>query len=170
MMTSSSKSHLLLNALGPILALALLGVPSLASAQDAGGAAPAATLPPYARPAVPSDEETIHGRIASISGPYDLSVNDDRGFVDKVRLHQGTIINPTGITLRAGMSVTIMGYTHGSSFDANQIDTPYIRRGGYGPYPYPYGPYGPYPYPYPYYPDGIIFAPSFGFGFGYHRH
>jgi hypothetical protein len=165
----NTKPQILLNAFTLIFTLALLG-PAVASAQDAGGAAPAATLPPYARPAAPSDEETIHGRIASVGGAYTLAVTDDRGFVDNVRLHQGTIINPTGITLRTGMSVTVMGYTRGSSFEANQIDTPYGEHGEFGG-AYPYPPYGPgyYPYGYPYYPSGVIIAPSFGFGFHHRR-
>jgi len=166
----TTKHRILLNAFAFVLTLALFG-PSVASAQDAGVAAPAATLPPYARPAVPSDEETIRGRIASVGGAYDFALTDDRGFVDNVRLHQGTIINPTGITLRAGMTVTVLGYTRGSSFEANQIDTPYGRHGEYGA-AYPYPPYGPgyYPYAYPYYPGGFVIAPSFGFGFGFHHH
>jgi hypothetical protein len=44
-----------------------------------------------------------------------------------VYLHQGTIINPTGITLRRGMEVTIYGYQNrDGSFNADQIDV--IRR------------------------------------------
>ncbi len=39
-------------------------------------------------------------------------------------LHQGTIINPTGLTLEPGMNVTIDGYADGSNFDAMEIDTP----------------------------------------------
>ena len=50
-------------------------------------------------PPVNNGEETIHGRVVSFDGGYSLQVHDDRGFIDNVRLHQGTIINPTGITL-----------------------------------------------------------------------
>lgn len=79
-------------------------------------------LPSYAQP---STEQTIHGRIRSIDSTFHISVNDDKGYVDSVQLHQGTIINPTGLTLAAGMSVTISGYNAGSVFEANEIDTPY---------------------------------------------
>ncbi len=75
-------------------------------------------------------------------------LRDDRGHVDNVRLHQGTVINPTGLTLASGMSVTIYGHNRGSVFAANEIDTPYHER--YAVYPVPV---------YPYY------GPSFGLGF-----
>lgn len=133
-------------------ALALVGTPLAAYAQ---GNAPG-DVPSYARPAAHSDEESIRGRIESIDGKYVLQVRDDRGYVDNVMMHQGTIINPTGISLAPGMSVTILGYNRGRYFDANEIDTPYTVS-----YAYPYPVY-PYPYPY-YYPPGIVIAPRFGF-------
>lgn len=120
----------------------LLAAPVLAQA-------PAGAAPSYARPSYASDEETVRGRIVSFNGAYDLQLRDDRGYVDNVRLHQGTVINPTGISLAAGMSVTIYGYNRGSVFAANEIDTPYHER-GYLAYPVPV-----YPYPY---------GPTFGFG------
>ena len=120
-------------------------------------AAAQATLPTYA---TGSTDETIHGMIASINGAYDVSVRDDRGFVDNVTLHQGTIINPTGLTLAPGQKVTILGRANGQTFSANQIDTPYHAYAvGYG-YDYPY--YSGFGYGYrPY--------PVYGFGFGYGR-
>jgi hypothetical protein len=114
-------------------------------------AAAAAQTPSYARPASPNSDDVINGRIISINGKYDISVRDDRGFIDDVHLHQGTIINPTGLTLEPGMRVSIFGYNAGSWFEANEIDTPYhyIPRPVavyYGPgwwYPgFPYG-FGP---------------------------
>ena len=103
-------------------------------------------------PSYATAEQTIHGRIASVNGAYSITVNDDQGYQDNVQLHHGTIINPTGLTLGAGMSVTIIGYNGGSYFEANEIDTPYNYYGPrptvvyYGPgwwYPgYAYG-YGP---------------------------
>lgn len=129
-----------------------------ASILIAGGAAPALAqatdqnVPSYARPAAPSSEETVRGRIESIPGKYQIEVRDDRGFIDNVSLHQGTIINPTGITLAPGMSVTIYGTPSGNEFIANEIDTPYNETYPYlYPYPYPYYPY------YPYYPWGVNF-------------
>lgn len=109
-----------------------------------------AQAPTYARPSYTSNEEMVRGRVLSFNGAYDLQLRDDRGFVDNVRLHQGTVINPTGLSLEAGMSVTIYGYNRGNVFAANEIDTPYHET---------YAVYPVYPYPYPYY------GPSFDFGF-----
>jgi hypothetical protein len=141
--------------------LSVFALPAIGSAQPEDSSAPSAPVPSYARPPAHSDEETVRGRIASLNGKYDLVVNDDRGYIDNVRMHQGTIINPTGIGLRPGMSVTILGYNRGQVFEANQIDTPYSQVEFGPPYPYPYPPYvyGPYPY----YPGGFILAPRFGF-------
>ncbi len=94
-----------------------------------------------------------------------MQVRDDRGFVDNVQLHPGTVINPTGIRLAPGMAVTIYGVNRGSFFAAGEIDTPYDSYGAipvypYGSYAYPVYPYAVYPYP----------AFSFGlhFGGGFH--
>lgn len=110
---------------------------------------PGQTLPSYAQP---SDEQTVKGRITQIVDAFNIVVLDDNGYLDNVRLHRGTIINPTGLTLAVGMRVTILGYNAGAVFEANQIDTPYQYSGTlpaavyYGPgwwYPgYVYG-YGP---------------------------
>jgi hypothetical protein len=69
-----------------------------------------------------SATETIHGQIASVDDADALQVNDDRGFVDNVRLQPGTVINPRGARLMPGMTVTITGVNRGSVFGANQID------------------------------------------------
>jgi len=46
-----------------------------------------------------------------------------------VRLHQGTIINPTGVSLRPGMIVDVSGIRErNGTVDANRIDVQ--RRGG----------------------------------------
>ena len=57
-------------------------------------------------------------------------MSDERGFVDNVDLHPGTIINPTGLTLAPGMVVSILGYNSGSDFTANEVDTPYSYDSG----------------------------------------
>jgi hypothetical protein len=105
--------------LAAIAALSL-AAPLAAQAQDA---------PSYAQPADPSyangGDESIHGRVINFDGGYNLAVRDDRGFIDNVQLHDGTIINPTGLTLASGMVVSILGYNAGSFFAANEIDTPY---------------------------------------------
>lgn len=151
--------------LAALIALAAAAVPAGAFAQTAASEA----LPSYARSSTVPGDETIHGRIASFDGAYNLQVSDDRGYVDNVQLQQGTIINPTGIRLTTGMSVTIHGVNRGSVFAANEIDTPYQSYGAtYGPVPvygsliYPY----PYPYPYPVY--SYPYGPQFGIGFGFH--
>ncbi|HTJ27256.1 MAG TPA: hypothetical protein VMA36_13935 [Candidatus Limnocylindria bacterium] len=120
----------------------LLGAPMTARAQ---------ALPPYAQPAPVSQDQTIRGRIASIDGAFHITVHDERGYVDSVELHQGTIINPTGLTLAPGMSVTVIGYPSGSSFTANEIDTPYTYSG---------------PAPTPVYYGAGWWYPGFGYGYG----
>ncbi|MDB5092332.1 MAG: hypothetical protein JWO85_433 [Candidatus Eremiobacteraeota bacterium] len=130
----------------PLLLAAALAITGLVSPL----AARAQDLPSYARPPAGSYDQTIRGRIQSIDGTFRLTVLDERGFVDAVQLHQGTVINPTGLTLAPGMSVTITGYNAGSSFDANEIDAPYTYTGSY-PLPAYYGPGWWYP----------------GFGYGY---
>ena len=119
------------------LAAAIIAAPVAAAAQDA---------PSYAQPPQPaqSADEQIRGRVASFDGAYALSVRDERGFIDNVRLHQGTIINPTGLTLAPGMTVSVIGYNNGSYLSANEIDTPYQYDGGvpyYAGHPWDY--YGP---------------------------
>ena len=119
-------------------ALAVAGTLSLA--------APAAALPTYA---TPSADQTIRGTIASVVGKYDIRVRDERGYIDHVRLHDGTVITPTGLTLAPGQSVTVVGRTAGSAFAANEIDTPYVAeyQRVASPYLYPgygYGAFGPY--------------------------
>ena len=126
--------------LGAAIAAAALITPAIASAQD---------VPSYA---AGDANQQIQGTISSINDTWNISVADAGGYTDSVELHQGTIINPTGLTLEQGMSVTIDGYADGSNFDAMEIDTPYQYEGPppvavyYGPgawYPgYAYG-WGP---------------------------
>jgi hypothetical protein len=128
--------------LAAVLALGSLMAPLCASAQE---------LPSYAQPVTASNDEVIHGRIASVDGAFNISVFDDRGFIDNVELHDGTIINPTGLALSPGMSVTIAGFNAGAVFDANEIDTPYSYS---GPLPAPV-----------FYGDGY-WCPGFAYGYG----
>jgi plastocyanin len=141
------------------------------------GTAPADTLPSYAagKPA------TIRGQISSVGGKYDLFVRDDRGYIDHVVLHNGTVINPTGLELAAGETVTIMGQSAGHVVQADEIDTPYSdeQSNGYdnsqdgyqygvgysGGYAYPYG----CGYGYPGYGASIYFGGGYGGG-GYYGH
>ena len=127
-----------------VAAFAVAALPAIASAQVAPG-------------------EQIQGTIQSINGTWNITVLDANGYLDNVGLHQGTIINPTGLTLAPGMSVTILGYTDGNVFEANEIDTPYQYA---GPLPTPvyYGPGWWYPgFAYGY---GPSFSLSLNFGGG----
>ena len=122
------------NPLAALAAALILAAPLAASAQDE---------PSYAATAY-SEDQQIRGRIASFDGDYNLQINDDKGYVDNVQLHQGTIINPTGLELAPGMVVSILGYNAGQTFDANEIDTPYTFASGvpyYAGHPWNY--YGP---------------------------
>jgi hypothetical protein len=93
-------------------------------------AAGAQTTPSYAES---GGDAQIRGRVVDFDGGFGLRVRDDRGYIDNVQLHPGTIINPTGLTLAPGMVVSVLGYNAGSSFAANEIDTPYTF---YGNVPY----------------------------------
>jgi hypothetical protein len=132
-----------------VAALAAVGLfsPLAALAQDA---------PSYA-----TRDQALHGRVIGFDGGYQLTVRDDRGYIDRVTLHQGTVINPTGLTLAPGMVVSVDGYNAGSYFRANEIDTPYVFYGGvpyYGGYPYWH--YGP----------SVSLGFFFGGGDGRHEH
>ena len=85
--------------------------------------------PSYAEPDF-EGVQRIEGHVASFDGGYRLTVRDERGYVDRVRIHPGTIINPTGITLEPGMVVSIIGENEGSYFSGDEIDTPYTFVNG----------------------------------------
>jgi hypothetical protein len=123
------------------LAFAALALPAFAGAQ-----------PSYA-----VHEDTIHGTVSHFDGQYTMYINDDRGFMDRISLHPGTVINPTGIRLESGFAVTIIGHPAGDSFIANEIDTPYQYYYGHR-----------YGYGYPYY--GPAIGVGFGFGYPYYGH
>jgi hypothetical protein len=132
------------NALIAAVAAAALITPAIASAQDAS----------YADGA----NQQIQGTVAAINGTWNISVHDANGYTDSVQLEQGTIINPTGLTLEPGMNVTIDGYADGPNFDALEIDTPYQYQGP-APVAVYYGP-GDW---YPGYANG--WGPSFSLSF-----
>jgi hypothetical protein len=112
----------------------------------------AAAALPAAAQAVPSyatTQASIRGRVSGFDGKYALTVRDAKGYVDRVQLHDGTVINPRGLTLGSGMTVTVYGRAEGDHFVADEIDTPYHRDYAYVAYPYaPYPYYGPYWGPY----------------------
>jgi hypothetical protein len=132
--------------------------------------ASADTIPSYAA----RNGDTIHGRVSSSAGKYELFVRDDRGYVDHVVLHNGTIINPTGFELASGDTVTIFGRVDGHVFLADEIDTPYSvgeQSIGYDnsqtAYDYGVGYPGDYGYGYPY--GYLGFGADIYFGGGYGR-
>ena len=140
MVTRLVRSEAGLFALGASLLVGALAAPASALAQP--------TLPSYA-----AADETIHGTVSGFDGKYGLLVRDKRGFVDRVQLRDGTVINPTGLRLAVGMTVTIHGRSQSSFFAAYEIDTPYHTSPAYAysaypvypAYPlYPYSYYGPY--------------------------
>jgi hypothetical protein len=138
-MNTTHRTSILTSILGAMLAVGLLASPLAATAQVPG-------------------QQQIQGRVTSYDGHYELHVQQANGEVDAIQLHQGTIINPTGLTLAAGMNVTVVGNPQGNVFAANEIDTPYQMTYAYGA---PY--YGPYWGPYLGYPESGY---AFGFGFG----
>lgn len=159
-----------------------MNIVSMRFAGVALGAAVSLSLfagPLLAQPSYAIRQETIKGRISSFDGKYQLTVRDERGYLDRVSLRDGTIINPTGLRLVAGMTVTIVGRTAGNAFVAYEIDTPYsIQPPAYEyppAYPYPTGydypeyyPAYPYPaYPYPaYYPYPSYYSLNLGIWIG----
>jgi hypothetical protein len=98
------------------LAIAALATPPAASAQARGLGGP---VPSYA---AASNDQSVRGVVANYDGKYVLQVRDRAGYLDNVRLHQGTIINPTGLPLQNGMRVIVYGYNAGRTFAANEID------------------------------------------------
>jgi hypothetical protein len=137
-MNTTHRIPLVKSLLGATLAAGLLASPLAASAQVPG-------------------QQQIQGRVTAFDGRFNLHVIQQNGEVDAIQLHQGTIINPTGLTLSPGMTVTVVGEPQGNVFAANEIDTPYQETYAYGT---PY--YGPYWGPYLGYP-----GPTFDFGFGF---
>jgi len=113
-----------------LCAAALLALPTLAGAQS---------YPSYAV----APQQTIKGTITGFNGAYTVYVQDAKGYSDNIQMHDGTVINPTGIRLQEGMRVSIYGYPNGPVFQAYRIDVPapaYYGDSGYGDSGY--GPYG----------------------------
>ncbi|MGH7737027.1 MAG: hypothetical protein ACREMP_04030 [Candidatus Tyrphobacter sp.] len=126
-MMSLSRSALAGLGLGAAFAAASL----LFNPAGAGAQQPDQPLPPD--PSYAVHQARIVGTVRSFNGAYTMYVRDRHGNLDRVELHQGTIITPTGLTLRAGMQVTVYGHADGPVFVADDIETPYR----YVPYPYP---------------------------------
>ncbi len=98
------------------LATLALAVPPAASAETTRSSG---SIPSYA---AAGKDQSVRGVVANYDGKYVLQVRDRAGYLDNVRLHQGTIINPTGLPLQNGMRVIVYGYNAGRTFAANEID------------------------------------------------
>jgi hypothetical protein len=131
-----------------------LVIPMFASALPAAADEPG---PPPPVPSYAEHTEHIEGRIEHIEGKFTLRLHDVHGYIDHVRMHQGTIINPIGLTLVEGMQVRIFGRPGEHEFFADEIETPYHYAAGAPYYPPPYG----YPYVGPY-----VYGPGYGYGYG----
>jgi len=146
----------------------------------------ALSLPAAAQNSVPSyampGGETIHGTIASVNGS-ELTLRDDRGFVDRVAIHAHVAMHPADLQLAPDESVTIVGHADGRVFIADEIALTQSGPAAYGdpgdngaayapdyapdyaPAPIDY----PYPYYYPYYPYGASIGFFFGGGYGHYH-
>jgi hypothetical protein len=99
------KFHQIIAAAGVVAALT---APMLASAQPMpamGGGSMSM-----------NDPNHVRGRVDSFDGQYRLVVHGMR-----VRLHQGTVIHPTGATITAGQFVIVRGHWTGHHFDADEV-------------------------------------------------
>jgi len=104
-----------------LVASAMFACSSIAGGMEANGAEPAGTMA--------SVEGQIRGQILAQDHHGTLLVLDDRGMVDTVRLHAGTIIAPPSY-LEHDTYVSVLGYSSGADFNANEVDTPYHTRDG----------------------------------------
>jgi len=106
---------------------AILTATALATfAVTASGAAQAQQYPAYrstgstvAYQAPEVGRYRVRGWVSGFGG-FDMTVRAE-GREVAVRLHQGTVILPTGLTLRPGMFVSVEGYWNDGRFHADRI-------------------------------------------------
>lgn len=94
-----------------VLALATFALPAVARADTSADP-------------TQSSGDKLFGVVSAVNGKYSLTVRNDRGGFQSVTLHQGTVINPTGLRLEPQTIVVIRGHENGGSFDADEIDAP----------------------------------------------
>ena len=160
---------------GPILAAAalaaLLGIASAGSAS-----ADTSSVPAYAQPVQPGSE-TIGGIILAYDGHFAVTLQDDRGFNDTVRLRNGTEIDPEGVRLHRGERVIMHGHADGDVFAADTValddsagapggDQLYTDDGSYQ-YSAGYDDGDGYGYGGAYYGGGGYYGGGYGHGSGY---
>jgi hypothetical protein len=63
-----------------------------------------------------NDPYHIYGRVDAFDGKFSVIVHGMH-----VRLHQGTIIHPTGATITPGQFVIVRGHWVGHHFDADEV-------------------------------------------------
>ena len=98
------RNHFTPRLLGAAIAAAALITPAIASAQYD---------PSYTTNDQGDQNQQIQGTVSAINGTWNITVADANGYSDSIELRQGTVINPTGLTLEPGMNVTIDGYADG---------------------------------------------------------
>jgi hypothetical protein len=99
----------------PMLAALLAGAGAIAST-----AAPAAAqYAPYAYG--PYQRQNVVNGIVTYFYQFNMTIQAPSGAIIPVQLHQGTIINPLGLSLAPGMPVTVRGYWANGAFFANRI-------------------------------------------------
>jgi hypothetical protein len=76
---------------------------------------------PQVAPAQPFADEHIRGTVESFDGQEQLTLRDERGFLDDVAIGHDTRITPRGTRLVPGMRIAITGYNGGKWFDAVSI-------------------------------------------------
>jgi len=107
--------------LGIALALGVLALaaPSIAQAQPVIVEQPSYVVQP-ARPGGPFvGEHELRGTVSYFNA-FTMDVRAGRQVV-AVHLHQGTIINPTGLTLHPGMYIRVFGFWADGNFQADRI-------------------------------------------------
>lgn len=65
------------------------------------------------------DRHQLYGVVGRFGG-FDMTLRV-AGSPLPVRLHQGTIINPTGLTIKPGMRVRVFGHWSNGAFQAERI-------------------------------------------------
>ena len=69
-------------------------------------------------------QRVMAGTVIDFHGKYGLVVQDARGAIAEVTLHQGTVIKPVGLRLERGMKVIIVGQAANEAFAAGEINAP----------------------------------------------
>jgi hypothetical protein len=103
----------------------LLTIPMLAALLAGAGAIATTSAPAAAQYApygyAPNARQNVVTGVVTYFYRFDMTIQAPNGAVIPVQLHQGTIINPLGVSLQPGMPVTVRGYWANGQFFANRI-------------------------------------------------